>query len=491
MRGITVGVGSLALLAAACTTATTSSTTTSAAAQATPLSTTSQPGSPEDPAPLQDSARAIAALFEQESPGAHEVEAAAATADPDGLTELLHTAVAFDAVETGRKTIAAPIGFNQRRQIVVRTPTGYDPSRPWPLIVMYHTWGGDPDLILNRLENLLGERIEDYVVAAPDDYRQTVLDAPPPVSSEHVSMWRTVRSRWHIDADRMYLAGYSLGGDTVITLSAMHPGHVAGGLAMAAGLAFPSDVPGLVETFFPNLRHVPMLQVYGAQDSLNIVGLNFREQDITLAEQNELLGEILDDLPLPDYRQIRLEGIGHSGAYPSSAEALSVLMDHRAPLPDRFTHTFRYIHQADAYWVEGHEWEDQAWLTPWPDVTAFEGESDDDALNRTIFELLGTIEASIEGQTISVETSHLADFTVWLHDGMVDWEQPVTLEVNGSNVFVGQVERYAAVALTQALRTYDFDRLRLAGIRVDTATGTARLVTSDDEFPDLARGVTF
>ena len=69
-------------------------------------------------------------------------------------------------------------------QITIRTPDGYDPSRPWPLIVAYHSWGGSADRMIDRLEEILGDEIERFVIAAPDDYRQTVLDAPPPVSAQ-------------------------------------------------------------------------------------------------------------------------------------------------------------------------------------------------------------------------------------------------------------------------------------------------------------------
>jgi len=433
----------------------------------------------------------IAELFHIGEPRPSDIAAVAKVARLGTLSRDLHAAVSWPDTEAHRTTISSPIGFNQRRQIVVRTPTGYQPDRPWPLIVMYHTWGGDPDLIIDRLETLLGSNIENYVVAAPDDYRQTVLDAPPPVSSEHVSMWRTIRTRWHIDADRTYLAGYSLGGDTVITLSAMHPGALAGGLPMAAGVAFPSDVEGLVEAFLRNLRDVPMLHTYGAEDNLNIVGLNFRPQDITLAEQNEHLDEMISGLGLASYRHIRLEGVGHTGALPPQAEAIGLLSNVRPNPPSSFTHTFRYIHQADAYWVEGHEWHGEGWFATWPTVEPETNESDEAALTRTLFSLLGTIDADISGQTVTVDTTHLSDMTVWFHDDMVNFDEPITLVVNGTTVFADVIEPSVGVALAQALRTYDFDRLRLAGIRVNPETGDASIVGLDATFPPIVRGITY
>ncbi len=55
---------------------------------------------------------------------------------------------------------------------------------------------------------------------------------------------------------------------------------------------------------------------------------------------------------------------------------------------------------------------------------------------------------------------------------MIDWSQPVSVTVDGKRVFVGTLKPDLLVCLLQAARTYDFDRLRWAGLRVrgDVAT---------------------
>lgn len=407
------------------------------------------------------------------------------------LDEALHALVRFPAREAGRSETSAPIGFNQRRRIIVRTPVGYDPALQWPLLVAYHSWGGTADRMIDRLESHLGDDIDRFVVAAPDDYRQTIIDAPPPVSAEHVSVWRELRSKWHIDADRTHLIGYSLGAETVLTTSTFHPSHVASGVAMVAGVSHPSDIDGLWEAFQPNLLPVPILHSWGTEDTLNIPGLNGRPQDVTLAEQNERLDTLLMDHPLPLYRHVRIDGAGHGDAFPSAEDVLHTLSIDRSAEPASFRHTFRYIHQAAAHWVEGHEWDGEAWLTPWPIVSAHVGESEEAALERTIFELLGTIDARIEGQHVTVSTTHLSELTVWLDPDLVSLDEPITLTVNGDTLFEGTVTPSVSVALMHARRLYDFERLRSAGVRVDLGTGTASIVTAETSFPPIARGVTF
>jgi hypothetical protein len=60
---------------------------------------------------------------------------------------------------------------------------------------------------------------------------------------------------------------------------------------------------------------------------------------------------------------------------------------------------------------------------------------------------------------------------------------------DGRQVFQGVVEPDLAVALSQARRTRDLDRIRWADIRIDTRTGKARVVTADDDFPPVLREV--
>ncbi len=410
--------------------------------------------------------------------------------DSQDLSEVLRTNAAFEDHAAGRRQIAVPIGFNQNRLVVVRTPEGYDPTRPWPLVVAYHVWGGNGDRILDRIEQLLGDAVDEYVVAAPDDYRQTILDAPPPVTSEHASVWRGVRARWNVDADRTYAVGYSLGGETTMTVATLHPGEFAGAVAMAAGYSFPSDVDGLWEAFLPNLVAIPVLHVWGAEDDLSIPGLNGRRSGDTLSAQNKRLESLIPALGLDKYVHVRLEDVGHSNAHPSAEQLLDVLTLERPAPPTEVDHRFRYIHQATAYWIEGHTWEGDAWIGTWPTFSQQAGEDEEEALVRAIFEQLGRIQASIEGQQITVETSHLADLTIWLSDGMIDWSQSISVEYEGESVFDGVVERDVGVALAQAERTLDFDRLRWAGIRLDTLTRTAHIVTPTEEFPPILREIT-
>jgi hypothetical protein len=83
-----------------------------------------------------------------------------------------------------------------------------------------------------------------------------------------------------------------------------------------------------------------------------------------------------------------------------------------------------------------------------------------------------------DGQTFRVTRRHVGDLVVWLGERTIDWDRPLTLEVDGKVAFSGKVTRDPAVALARAAATMDFERLRFAGIRV-SAAGEATVLTAD------------
>jgi predicted esterase len=466
----------VAAIVGACASSTGTTVTTDAAAQQS-----------TDVTAEVDPATALGTYLEDPSPKAL-AEAVAIIEDGPGaesLADLLTANSATLEASPGRTTIAAPIGFNQHRQVTIRTPDGYDPGRPWPLIVAYHSWGGSADRMIDRLEEILGDDLDRFVVAAPDDYRQTVLDAPPPVSAEHVSIWREVATRRHIDSDRVFTMGYSLGGDTAITTAAFHGHRLAGAVGWAASPAFPGDVTGMFEWFAPNLGSTSLLHVWGAEDDLTIPGLNFRRSPRRLNELDREFATIAADVP--GYSAIEIAGADHGSIRPPLDTTLELLDRTRGPVPTSIVQLFRYIHQADTAWVEGHEWWGEAWLTPWPIPEMEAGSLTPDEEATALRSLLGSIEATARDNVIDVVTTHLSDLTIWLPDGLADFDRPITVIWNGAVVFDGIVDQDLAVALVQADRTRDHSRLRWAGIRI--VDGVAHIVDVQDTFPPVARGV--
>jgi len=407
----------------------------------------------------------------------------------------LHDAGLFRSLAPGRNGITqviVPVGYNRARRVYVRVPKGYDPARPWPLILAYHGGGGEGRQMIASLENLLGAERDRYVIAAPNHYRQTSLDHPRPVSSEHLAVLHALRGLVHVDADRVYVTGYSLGGYTAWHLATFHADRFAGAMPMASTFGSLGGPEGVWTELFANFRHLPILSVWGGRDRLDVPNLNARGSAGSMSQLNRRLGPLLAAHDATSVDHYEVAGAGHGGARPPRNRLLALLRRERTDPPRRVEHHFRYIHQGHAYWIEGHRWLGSLWDEPWPGGAPGKARRGaDDPAWQAIRERLGSIRGAVEDpgeeaggrQRIEVETRHLADLTVWIEDGMIDWQRPVTVVHNGTEVFSGRIEPTLGVALAQARRTRDFDRLRWAGVRIDATAGTARLVTPEEELP--------
>ena len=239
--------------------------------------------------------------------------------------------------------------------------------------------------------------------------------------------------------------------------------------------------------FAPGLADTPLLHVWGSEDDLNIPGLNFRRSPHRLAGLNSDLGPVAAAAGLGLYTAVEVSGADHNTVRPPLDLTLEHLAQRRGAPPIEIHQVFRYIHQADTAWIEAHEWLGEAWLAPWPSPEIEAGSATPAEEAAAIRSLLGSIDAVAGDNTIQVTTSHLADFTVWLSEDLIEFDAPVVIVWNGSTVFAGSIEPDPGVALVQAERTRDFSRLRWAGIRI--TDGAAHVVTTDDSFPAVARGV--
>jgi len=403
------------------------------------------------------------------------------------LSERLHGLDLYPKLKRGRQRIKVAVGYGrQTRVITLRIPRGYTPDRPWPLIYALHPSGGTGPSFLPRVEKLLGNLVEEFILAAPTHYYQTVLDAPPPFTSEHPVMLREIRRTVHVDSDRIYLLGYSLGGYAAWTLAMLHADEIAGSVPISSAYSLPADVEGLWRAFTPNFAEVPILHVWGGRDGLAVPGFEGRDQHSgTMSSLNRRFSPLIRKwgLNVIDHQVPRA---GHGGAEPRRDQLLKILEHERTHYPRKVGHLFRHIHQARAYWLEGHSWEGDHWGEPGRRIKPRKGESRAAAYGRVILPLLGELRGEIDGQVIRIRRRHVADLTLWFGDGMIDWQQPVTVELDGKKIFAGRVEPDLDVCLSQAARTGDFDRLRWAGLWID-GNSQVRRVRSSTEFPPLIR----
>jgi hypothetical protein len=278
--------------------------------------------------------------------------------------------------------------------------------------------------------------------------------------------------------------GYSMGGHTSWTLAVLYADQFAGAIPLAGTLHL--IVPDqLWPTFLPNLADLPVLCVWGADDTGD--DRNRRSPDGGIAGLNRRLRTLASE-SAPTLTMIELPNVGHRDVVPPADEVNRILAGTRVHYPKTVRHGFRHLCQGSAYWLEAHSWTGEAWTDKRRTIVVPADKSDadlDELAGREYRGLLGGLEGEIDGQQIRVQRKKINELTVWIGDGMIDWDQPVTLNTGDGKPFEVKPQPDLYICLSQAARTWDFDRLRWAGIRVRPSAGPPRLVTPQTSFPSV------
>lgn len=336
--------------------------------------------------------------------GEAEATVRAAWADEVERIRREHDAHAAGEVEWG--------GFTMR---LLERSFGDAPEGGRSLWISLHGGGGAPVEVNDRQwrnQIKLYEPAEGFYVAprAPTDawnmWHQGHMDH---LLDRLISEYVALRG---VSPDRVYLMGYSAGGDGVYQLAPRMADRFAAA-AMMAG--HPNEAKPL------GLRNLPFAIFVGGQDDAY--------DRNTIAEA---WGTRLDELQRDD--------------------------------PGGYLHRLT-VYPECGHWMDGQDREALPWMAertrnPWPNRVVWY----QDDVTHTRFSWLGvspddakpgrTITASVDGQEIGVETpDDLHGLTVFLSDELVDLDRPIVVRVNGGVVYRGLARRTAdAVAASLADR---------------------------------------
>lgn len=214
-----------------------------------------------------------------------------------------------------------------------------------------------------------------------------------------------------VDPNRIYLLGYSAGGNGVYHLAARMGDRFAAAGAMAG---YPSGAP------IGNLRNLPFAILVG-------------KHDITFDRVKE-------------------------------AESWqSKLLDLRSKDPRGYRHLVK-IYPDYGHWMEGKDAEALPWMAqftrqPWPKKIVWV----QDEVPRTRFHWMEVsvedakpgreLRAEVVGQTIQIEGPSPASLKLWLSDALVDLDQPIRVILNSRLIYHHKVPRSrAAIRASLAAR---------------------------------------
>jgi predicted esterase len=166
-------------------------------------------------------------------------------------------------------------------------PSGYTPSRAFPLVVALHGLGANEDSMLGPMYKIpaLADQ-HGFIVVAPLGYRVDGGYGAFPsgrrgqLSEQDVlEVIKLVRQTYKIDENRIYLVGHSMGAIGAWVLGARHP-EIWAALAPISGQGQPASVE--------KMRGIPEIVVHGDADDVVPVG----GSRAMVAEMNKLNVEV-------------------------------------------------------------------------------------------------------------------------------------------------------------------------------------------------------
>jgi poly(3-hydroxybutyrate) depolymerase len=212
-----------------------------------------------------------------------------------------------------------------------------------------------------------------------------------------------------VDPDRVYLLGYSAGGDGVYQLAPRMADRFAAASMMAG---HPNDANPL------GLRNLPFMIFVGGNDRAY-------KRNTVAAEYGQRLARLKRADPGGyDHKVTIYEGMGH-WMKGKDREALPWMAERT-----------RIAWPKKVVWHQSRRTHDRFYWLAVPKGSAKAGQ---------------TVEAEVKGQRIEVQATELRQINLRLSDELVDLDKPVTVIVNGEEKFNGTVHRNEA-AIRQSLR---------------------------------------
>jgi pimeloyl-ACP methyl ester carboxylesterase len=292
------------------------------------------------------------------------------------------------------------------------------------LVVCLHGAGFTGDVYLERWQSRLGEG---YLLACPTYPSGAWFTRQ--AEELVLTTIRGLRTRYHVDPDRIFLTGMSNGGIGTWLIGMHHAPLFAGIAPMASGL------DNVLMPFLENLRNTPIYIIHGTKDQVMPVELSR-----SISRELGTLGYA------HVYREHEREHPMAGGHYFPKEELPDLVRwfngQHRTPLPARLTVVREASHFQAFSWLR---------LDSTDPIAAFSADLVDQRDERITRREYAKLDAAIVGiNRIEVSAARVRRYSIFLNDQLVDISKPVMVLTNGEVSFNGMITPSLETLLRQA-----------------------------------------
>ncbi len=358
----------------------------------------------------------------------------------------------------GIQDLKLHIGRGERadKHVFVNIPADYEHSRAWPMVVTLHGQGQPAQSMMAMTRAILGTAADSHIIVAPQDLGPIGLTEPEKVVDQPRRLLRELRRSFHIDSDRVFLMGYSIGGHNTWMAGIMNADCFAGIMPLATPLqVIGNDM--LYDVFTPNLGNLNTLFVWGAKDNLGQDGHPHPQGGN--AAMSRVLADVMRKSCADRFTGVELPNAAHGNVTPPSDKVAAWLKQKRKTWPTSVTQRFRLPGQSRAAWIRAVELMGKPLADAASTVKLKPGENTATAQKRHLVAQLGLIEASVDKQTILITTRKVKDVELLLSDELIDLDKPIKVIRNKREVFDGRVYRSVGTMLQETAETLDFARI--------------------------------
>jgi len=262
--------------------------------------------------------------------------------------------------------------------MLVQIPKGYTPEKSWPLLVTLHGLGDGP---------LLAPRMHSIVQIGP--YGRQPAWSTEASKQDVFQAIELAKQLLNIDAERIYLCGFSKGAITTFELALRYPDNWAACVPICGRC----DQLFLIE----NAEHLPFWIHAGEKDTV-----------LPPAYSRTAYHKALE-LGFTHWKYTESKGMGHSFQANWKEVQKWLLSKKRVKDPKAVSFCTRDPNSTGAYWVE--------------------------IIERDKHAGMARINAAISGRQITVTTKNVANYKLKLNRSLINYDKPVTVVENGTTIF--------------------------------------------------------